>query len=47
VLHGVPCITTLSGAIAAVHGMEARAAGPFEVSSLQDHHKVLTRESTS
>jgi carbamoyl-phosphate synthase large subunit len=47
VLHGVPCITTLSGAIAAVHGMEARAAGSFEVGSLQEHHKVLTKDSTS
>jgi carbamoyl-phosphate synthase large subunit len=47
VLHGVPCITTLSGAIAAVHGMEARASGPFEVSSLQAHHTLLTTESTS
>jgi carbamoyl-phosphate synthase large subunit len=46
VLHGVPCITTLSGAVAAVHGMEARAAGGFQVGSLQHHHKVLTGEST-
>jgi carbamoyl-phosphate synthase large subunit len=42
VLHGVPCITTLSGAVAAVHGIEARAAGPFDVRSLQEHHKRLT-----
>jgi carbamoyl-phosphate synthase large subunit len=41
VLHGVPCITTLSGAVAAVHGIEARASGPFEVASLQEHHKRL------
>jgi carbamoyl-phosphate synthase large subunit len=41
VLHGVPCITTLSGAVAAVHGIEARAAGPFEVRSLQEHHEAL------
>jgi carbamoyl-phosphate synthase large subunit len=48
ILHGVPCITTLSGAVAAVHGIEARASGPFEVRSLQEHHKRLglTEEST-
>jgi carbamoyl-phosphate synthase large subunit len=46
VLHGVPCITTLSGAVAAVDGIEARAAGDLRVGSLQDYHKVLTGEST-
>jgi carbamoyl-phosphate synthase large subunit len=48
VLHGVPCITTLSGAVAAVHGIEARATGPFEVGSLQEYHEKigLPREET-
>lgn len=38
VLHGVPCITTLSGALAAVHGIEARASGRLRVRALQDYH---------
>jgi carbamoyl-phosphate synthase large subunit len=48
VLHGVPCITTLSGAVTAVQGIEARASGPLLVRSLQEHHEVLglTRGST-
>lgn len=41
VVHGVPCITTLSGAIAAVHGIEATATGPVDVRPLQDYHAEL------
>jgi carbamoyl-phosphate synthase large subunit len=36
VKHGVPCITTLSGADAAVEAMEALATGRWEVESLQE-----------
>jgi carbamoyl-phosphate synthase large subunit len=41
VVHGVPCITTLSGAVAAAQGIEAAAAGPLGVRPLQDYHKEL------
>ena len=33
---GVPVITTVAGALAAVSGMEAQARGPLDVSSLQE-----------
>ncbi|HSL84997.1 MAG TPA: hypothetical protein VLF66_19635, partial [Thermoanaerobaculia bacterium] len=40
--HNLPCITTLSGARAAVEGIRALRAGPFEVYSLQElHARVL------
>jgi carbamoyl-phosphate synthase large subunit len=41
VLHGVPCITTLSGALAAVQGIEASASGHVGVRPLQDYHSDL------
>jgi carbamoyl-phosphate synthase large subunit len=41
VLHGVPCITTLSGAVAAVQGIDASAAGALSVRPLQDYHKLI------
>ncbi len=34
--HGIPCITTLSGALAAVEGIEDRRQRPLEVRPLQD-----------
>ena len=37
VTHGIPCITTLSGASAAVRGIEARRKGGLEVRALQDY----------
>jgi len=36
--HGVPCITTLSGARAAVQGIEALRSQRFGVRSLQTLH---------
>jgi carbamoyl-phosphate synthase large subunit len=42
VLHGVPCITTLSGAVAAVQGIESRAGGRLRVEALQSYHRRLT-----
>jgi carbamoyl-phosphate synthase large subunit len=36
VAYGVPVITTVAGALAAVAGMEALARGPLEVSTLQE-----------
>ena len=36
VSHGVPCITTIAGACAAVAAMERLRAGPLEVYALQD-----------
>ena len=39
VLYGVPYITTISGASAAVHGIEVLQEGDLEVKALQDYHK--------
>ncbi|WP_281690516.1 carbamoyl-phosphate synthase large subunit [Pseudonocardia thermophila] len=43
VAHGVPCITTMAGASAAVQGIEAMIAGKIGVRSLQDAHAVLRK----
>jgi len=37
VTNGVPCITTLSGILAAIHGVEALRRGPLSVRSLQEY----------
>ena len=37
VLHGIPCITTIQGAQAAVNGMEAILKGDFTVKSIQEY----------
>ncbi|MFA5363312.1 MAG: carbamoyl-phosphate synthase large subunit, partial [Candidatus Omnitrophota bacterium] len=37
VMHGVPCITTLQGAQAAVNGIESMLKGDFEVKSIQEY----------
>jgi carbamoyl-phosphate synthase large subunit len=34
--HGVPTVTTISGALAAISGIEALAKGPLDVAPLQD-----------
>jgi carbamoyl-phosphate synthase large subunit len=39
VRHGVPCITTLSGAVAASRGIAAMATEPITVKALQDFHQ--------
>jgi carbamoyl-phosphate synthase large subunit len=38
VMHGVPCITTLQGAEAAVNGIEAVIKGKLTVRSVQEYH---------
>ena len=38
VASGVPCITTMSGVLAAIQGIEALRAGPLGVRSLQEWH---------
>jgi carbamoyl-phosphate synthase large subunit len=38
VRHGIPCITTLSGILAAIQGIEALRAGGVGVRSLQEFH---------
>ncbi|MCO1658778.1 carbamoyl-phosphate synthase large subunit [Pseudonocardia humida] len=43
VSRGVPCITTVQGASAAVQGIEALAAGRIGVRSLQDAHAALRK----
>ncbi|MGD9985371.1 carbamoyl-phosphate synthase large subunit [Pseudonocardia sp.] len=43
VTKGVPCITTVQGAAAAVQGIEAMIAGSVGVRSLQDAHAALAR----
>jgi carbamoyl-phosphate synthase large subunit len=34
--HGVPTVTTISGALAAISGIEALSRGPLDVSALQE-----------
>ncbi|WP_219413616.1 carbamoyl-phosphate synthase large subunit [Pseudonocardia nigra] len=43
VSRGVPCITTVQGAAAAVQGIEALKAGQIGVRSLQDAHAALRK----
>ena len=38
VTHGIPCITTMTGASAAVRAIAKRKRGPQEVVSLQELH---------
>jgi carbamoyl-phosphate synthase large subunit len=38
---GVPCITTLPGVLAAVHGIESLRRGPTEPRSLQEYHAAI------
>ena len=37
VMHGIPCITTIQGAQAAVNGIESILKGDFSVKSIQDY----------
>jgi carbamoyl-phosphate synthase large subunit len=37
VTHGVPCITTMSGILAAIQGIESLRHGPLDVAPLQEH----------
>ncbi|MDX1510665.1 MAG: carbamoyl-phosphate synthase large subunit, partial [Nitriliruptorales bacterium] len=39
--HGVPCITTLAGILAAIHAIEALSAGSLSVTSLQEFQAAL------
>jgi carbamoyl-phosphate synthase large subunit len=41
VTNGVPCITTLAGILAAIHGIEAQGRGDLGVRSLQDYQEAL------
>jgi carbamoyl-phosphate synthase large subunit len=43
VAKGIPCITTVQGAAAAVQGIEAMKAGNIGVRSLQDAHAALRK----
>jgi carbamoyl-phosphate synthase large subunit len=43
VSRGIPCITTVQGAAAAVQGIEAMKAGRIGVRSLQDAHAALRK----
>ncbi|MFT5223059.1 MAG: carbamoyl-phosphate synthase large subunit [Glaciecola sp.] len=43
VSHGVPCITTLAGILAAIQGVESLKNGPLRVNSLQEHQAVLAK----
>jgi carbamoyl-phosphate synthase large subunit len=38
VMHGVPCITTIHGAQAAVNGIESTIKGDLKVKSVQEYH---------
>jgi len=37
VMHGIPCITTIQGARAAVNGIESILKGDFSVKSIQEY----------
>jgi carbamoyl-phosphate synthase large subunit len=41
VSHGVPCITTLSGILAAIQGIEGLRDNKVGVRSLQEYHAEL------
>jgi carbamoyl-phosphate synthase large subunit len=41
VTRGIPCITTVQGAAAAVQGIEALVRGDISVTPLQEHHRLL------
>ena len=47
VTHGVPCITTLAGILAAIQGIEALKAGPLTVTSLQEHLRVAAEHAAA
>ena len=36
--HGIPCLTTLTAATAAVHGIRSLREGLREIMSLQEQH---------
>ena len=44
-LHGVPCITTLTGAAAAVAGIRALSAESLTVRPLQEYHAEIAADS--
>ncbi|MDP8254049.1 MAG: carbamoyl phosphate synthase large subunit, partial [Candidatus Kaelpia aquatica] len=44
VLQGIPCITTIHGAQAAVNGIESLIKGDFTVNSIQDYMGILDKE---
>ncbi|HVM26204.1 MAG TPA: carbamoyl-phosphate synthase large subunit [Mycobacteriales bacterium] len=46
VTRGVPCVTTVQGAAAAVQGIEAMVRGDIGVRSLQEHHQLLAAART-
>ena len=43
VQRGLPCITTIQGAIASVRGIESYLGGELDVKSLQEYHQHLKR----
>jgi carbamoyl-phosphate synthase large subunit len=45
VRRGIPCVTTVAGLAAAVHGIEATIRGEVGVRSLQEHAALLGRAS--
>ncbi len=47
VRHGIPCITTMTGASAAARAIAAKAGGEAEVRSLQEIHGVATASSAT
>jgi carbamoyl-phosphate synthase large subunit len=44
ITNGVPCITTLSGILAAIQGVEALRSGDVQVRSLQEYQAALAAE---
>ena len=44
VQHGVPCITTIAGGLAAVEGIAAQKERPIQVMALQDMHETAVKK---
>lgn len=40
IMHGIPCITTIPGAVASVNGIEVLLKNDLEVKSLQEYHHL-------
>ena len=44
IMHNIPCITTIQGASAAVHGIEATLKEGFDVESLQHYYQRMAKK---
>lgn len=47
VVHNIPCVTTMAGAMATVNGIASMKTRPFEVRPLQEYHKASLESRSS